>query len=135
MLAGCQVVPPSVETSTPATTPPPASAAVPVMVTLLPSAMVAPAAGELIVELGGVVSLDAVVAVNPGSSVAGCAPMSASRLTVACCIFTSGGLLGTNALPGATGVNALPGVRGPSVPGFARTSPLTTLVSGDRKSV
>ena len=34
VVAGCQVVPPSVETSTPATTPPPASVAVPVMVTL-----------------------------------------------------------------------------------------------------
>src|SRR5450755_2226254 len=108
MPAGCQVVPPSVETSTPATTPPPASVAGPVIVTLLPSARLAPATGERIVELGGVVSLDALVAVNPCSSVAGCAPMSASRLTVACCIFTSGALLGTNALPAATGVNALP---------------------------
>src|SRR5919204_1459469 len=36
-VAGCQVVPPSVETSTPATTPPPLSDAVPEMVTCVPS--------------------------------------------------------------------------------------------------
>ena len=36
-VAGCQVAPPSVETSTPATTPPPVSVAVPVIVTALPS--------------------------------------------------------------------------------------------------
>ena len=37
VVTGCQVVPPSVETSTPATTPPPASVAVPLMVTAEPS--------------------------------------------------------------------------------------------------
>ena len=50
--------PPSVETSTPATTPPLVSVAVPVIVTALPSAIEAPDAGEVIVELGGVVSVD-----------------------------------------------------------------------------
>ena len=47
------------ETSTPATTPPPLSVAVPVIVTVVPSATVAPAAGEVIVEVGAVVSVDA----------------------------------------------------------------------------
>ncbi len=42
VVTGCQVVPPSVETSTPATTPPPASVAVPLMVTAEPSEKVAP---------------------------------------------------------------------------------------------
>ena len=43
VVAGCQVVPPSVETSTPATTPPPVSVAVPLIVTDEPSARSAPA--------------------------------------------------------------------------------------------
>ena len=50
-VAGCHVVPPSVETSTPATIPPPVSAAVPLIVTLAPSPTLAPGAGELIVEV------------------------------------------------------------------------------------
>src|SRR3954469_21832337 len=41
--ASCQVGPPSVETSTPATTPPPVSAAVPVTVTGVPAVSVVPA--------------------------------------------------------------------------------------------
>ncbi len=71
VVTGCQVVPPSVETSTPATTPPPASVAVPVMVTGAPSEKVAPGDGEVIVEVGGVVSVDIVAAVSPAISVAG----------------------------------------------------------------
>ena len=59
VVTGCQVVPPSVETSTPATTPPPASVAVPLMVTAEPSDKVAPDDGDVIVEVGGVVSVDA----------------------------------------------------------------------------
>ena len=46
MVAGCQVLPPSVETSTPATTPPPVSVAVPVIVTALPSRAVAAGAAR-----------------------------------------------------------------------------------------
>src|SRR5262245_56486630 len=42
IVAGCQVAPPSVETSTPATTPPPASVAVPVTVTCEPFARFVP---------------------------------------------------------------------------------------------
>ena len=44
------------DTSTPATTPPPESVAVPLTVTVLPFAIVAPADGEVIVEVGAVVS-------------------------------------------------------------------------------
>ena len=51
---------------------------------------VEPAAGDVIVEVGGVLSLDAVAGVSAPCSVAGCAPMSARRLTVACCRLTSG---------------------------------------------
>ena len=65
--AGCQVLPPSVDTSTPATTPPPASAAVPEIVTWLPSCSVAPVVGELITEVGAVVSVEALVGTRPGS--------------------------------------------------------------------
>ena len=43
-VAGCQVVPPSVETSTPATAPP-ASVAVPEIVNRVPSAIAAPGDG------------------------------------------------------------------------------------------
>ena len=60
IVAGCQVEPPSVETSTPATTPPPASVELPETVTLLPSVRCWPAVGELIVDVGAVVSVDAV---------------------------------------------------------------------------
>src|SRR4051794_28316508 len=93
-LAGCHVAPPSVETSTPATTPPPVSVAVPEIVVGVPSAMTAPAEGEEIEDVGAEASVDAVVAVRPAMSVAGCACMSASRLTVACCMTGSGGWLG-----------------------------------------
>src|SRR6476660_7951471 len=89
MVAGCQVVPLSVDTSTPATTEPVAAAAVPLTVTRVPSAIDAPAAGADTVEVGGVRLAEAEAAVRPLSKVAGCAPMSARRLTVACCMFRS----------------------------------------------
>ena len=89
VVTGCQVLPPLVEISTPATTPPPESVAVPVMVTACPSEKVAPGDGEVIVEVGGVVSVDAVVDVSPVISVAGCAPISARMFTVACCMTGS----------------------------------------------
>ena len=73
-VAVCQVAPPSVETSTAATTPPPASVAVPEIVVELPSASPAPSDGEVTVALGSVVSVDAGVAINPDWRVAGCAP-------------------------------------------------------------
>jgi hypothetical protein len=42
------------------------------------------AAGAVMAELGGVKSVDATAAANPGCNVTGCIPMSASRFTVAC---------------------------------------------------
>src|SRR5262249_21465397 len=88
-LAGCHVAPPLTETSTPPTTPPPPSVAVPLMVTVLPWVRIEPPVGETIVEVGAVVSVDAVAATSPAWRVAGCTPMSANRFTVACCIRTS----------------------------------------------
>jgi len=67
-VAGCQVVPPSVETSTPATTPPPVSAAVPEIVTCEPSDTVE---GTLSVEVGAVLSVDAEAAVRSDCIVPG----------------------------------------------------------------
>ena len=90
-VAGCHVEPPSVETSTPATTPP-TSLAVPETVLFTPSCSVAPFAGEVTVAVGAVVSVDLLASVRPLDSAKGCAPMSAKRLTVACWMFGSGGL-------------------------------------------
>jgi hypothetical protein len=87
-VAGCQLDPPSVETSTPATVPP-LSVAVPEIVTVAPSETAAPPDGLVIVELGAVVSVDAETAVSPLIKVVACAPMSAKRFTVACCITGS----------------------------------------------
>jgi hypothetical protein len=39
--------------------------------------------------VGGVVLVEAVVTVRPARSVAGCAPMSVNKLTVACCMLRS----------------------------------------------
>src|SRR4051794_29833345 len=89
MVAGGQVDPPSVETSTPATTAPPDAVAVPVTFTLVPSATVAPAPGAETADVGAVRLVDAVAAVRPAMRVAGCAPMSARRFTVACCMLRS----------------------------------------------
>ena len=50
-----------VDTSTPATTPPPVSAAVPVIVTLLPGTIVALDKGEVMTDVGGVESVEALV--------------------------------------------------------------------------
>ena len=88
-VAGCHEVPSSREYSTPATTPPPVSDAVPVSVTLVPLGCVEPAAGEVMATVGPVVSVDLVAAVRPVISVVGWAPMSASRFTCACCIRRS----------------------------------------------
>src|SRR6478735_4737224 len=87
-VAACHVAPLSLETSTPATRPA-ASAAVPVRVTRSPFFWDWPAAGVLIVTVGPAVSVDFVAAARPVIRVAGCAPMSASRLTCACCMRES----------------------------------------------
>jgi hypothetical protein len=86
-----QVCPPSSETSTPATTPPP-STAVPEMVTVVRAGMLAPEAGCTIEAVGAVTSVDLVAATSPGCMLYGWAPMSANRLTVACCIRASTGV-------------------------------------------
>src|SRR4029450_8778591 len=77
------VDPPSVETSTPATTPP-VSAAVPVTVTWLPSVTVAPLDGDVNVAVGAVVSVVLVARIRPEIGAYGCTPMSANRFSVAC---------------------------------------------------
>ena len=53
-VAGCHVFPLSVETSTPATTPPPESDAVPVIVTGVPLVSVVPVVGAVILDVGAV---------------------------------------------------------------------------------
>src|SRR5207248_11588553 len=53
-VAGCHVEPPSTDTSTPATTPPPASLAGPVTATVVPCCTELPPAGAPIDELGGI---------------------------------------------------------------------------------
>lgn len=90
-VASWKVLPPSVETSTEATTPPPVSAAVPVIVIASPLFTVLPEVGEVIVAVGAVWSVVSVAATSPLCRVEGCAPISAIRLTVACCIVGSGG--------------------------------------------
>ena len=82
------MAPPSIETSTPPTTPPPVSAAVPDS-NGVPGCTVSPEAGEVMVETGGVVSVDADAGSNPACSVTGWTPMSANRFTVACCMLGS----------------------------------------------
>src|SRR5215207_3589935 len=72
-VAGCQVEPLSVDTSTPATTPPPESVAVPVSVTWDPSVTVL--GGDVIAAVGAVASVVAVAATRPGVSAYGWAPM------------------------------------------------------------
>ncbi len=86
--AGCHVAPPSTDTSTPATTPP-VSLAVPVTLTV--PGTVAPGNGVLMTVTGAVVSVEAEAGTMPAARVPGCAPMSASRFTVACCMRRSVG--------------------------------------------
>lgn len=81
--AGCQLLA-SVETSTPPTTPPPLSVAVPVTVTGVPTLALLPDAGAVIVADAPVLSVLFAAALSPAWSVAGWASMSASRFTVAC---------------------------------------------------
>ena len=86
-VAGCHVLPLSVETSTPATTPP-VSEAVPLIVVWVPSAT--DAGAPVIVDTGLVVSVVLVAARRSVSRVVGWTPMSANRFTVACRMFLSG---------------------------------------------
>src|SRR5580700_6533412 len=91
VVTGCHVEPPSVDTSTPATTVPLADVAVPETVTVLPFWTVAPDEGDVMVEVGGVVLVIDGPVTSPDISVAGCAPIMDSRLTVACCMALSVG--------------------------------------------
>src|SRR6185295_10789341 len=59
------VDPPSTETSTPPTTPPPLSVAVPLIVTVVWDGMFAPLVGDVIVEVGGVTSVLGTAGNNP----------------------------------------------------------------------
>src|SRR5262249_792702 len=90
--AGCPVGPPSPETPTPATTPP-ESAAVPETVTVVFAPTFPPDTGEEITDDGATVSVDALAGTRPPCRAAGCTPISASKLTVACCKFGSTRLL------------------------------------------
>src|SRR5437867_10690896 len=85
-VAGCHVLPPSTDTSTPPTTPPPASVALPVTVIGVPTGMFWPLTGNPTVDVGGVRSVLALAGERPGCSVPGCAAISANKLTVACCM-------------------------------------------------
>jgi hypothetical protein len=67
-VAKLKVAPPSTDTSTRATVPPPVSLAVPVMLTGVPVNKSAPGLGEMIVEVGGVVSWITVTAICVGGS-------------------------------------------------------------------
>src|SRR3954471_14863961 len=78
--AARHVVPPSVDTSTPETIPPPVSEEVPLIVMVDPAATVAPLIGEVIVDVGATASVEAVVATSPLWSVPGWTPISANRL-------------------------------------------------------
>src|SRR5262245_29755098 len=62
------------------------------MVIVLPLLTVTPMAGEVMVDVGAVVSMVLVAATSGEASVAGCAPRSAKRFTVACCMRLSGGV-------------------------------------------
>ncbi len=87
-MAAFQVEPPSVDTSTRATTPP-ESAAVPWMVTGFSAGTVTPEAGLVTVTAGPVVSVEAVAATRLLCRVSGWTPMSARMFTVACCMRAS----------------------------------------------
>src|SRR4051812_19892155 len=63
------------------------------------SGSVAPGEGLLMLALGAVVSLECSAGASWGSSVAGWDPISASRLTVNCCMLGSGGLFVGSVVP------------------------------------
>ena len=54
----------------------------------------APLEGELIEDEGGVVSVDFDAATRPDCREPGCAPISASTLTIACLMSGSSGVVG-----------------------------------------
>src|SRR5580765_1230686 len=92
-VAGAHVAPPSTDTSTPRTLPPPTSAALPVIVVVAPAGTEPPSSGKPIDDVGALASPDAAAATSPDWSEPACAPISASRFTVACCIASTGASL------------------------------------------
>src|SRR4051794_8361247 len=76
-IAGCHVVPPSTDTSTAPTMPPPVSDAMPAMVTGARGCTIVPAAGEVITDVGAVASDEGDAATSPACRFAGCTDMSA----------------------------------------------------------
>src|SRR3954470_24026044 len=84
-VAGCQVLPLSTETSTPATAPPPTSVADPLIVRRAPLGTEAAGAGDTMVETGANMSLVCAVVISgrvgsaPACSVPGATPMSVNR--------------------------------------------------------
>jgi hypothetical protein len=92
-VAGAHVAPLSTLTSTAPTEPPPTSTDVPLTLIVLFVGTTAPSSGKPIVETGGERSPVAVLATRPGWIVVGSAPISANRLSVACCIAGVGGSL------------------------------------------
>ena len=65
-VAALKVAPPFTDTSTRATVPPPGSLAVPVMLTAVAVDILAPALGDVIVEVGGVISWITVTVISAG---------------------------------------------------------------------
>src|SRR5262245_2776619 len=90
-VAAAHVAPPSTETSTWRTLPPPTSAEVPFTVIIVPVGYAPPSTGKPIVDAGGETSPVAVAETNPACIVVGCTPISANRFSVACCIRSTAG--------------------------------------------
>src|SRR6185437_3767137 len=78
-VARCQLTPPSTETSTTATTPPPRSCAVPRIVYCELAGKLVRAMGDRIVEIGARLSVDCEARMRPLINIAGCTPISANR--------------------------------------------------------
>src|SRR5215471_6958147 len=82
-VAALKVAPPSTDTSTRDTVPPPMSLAVPVMLTVVPVNIPAPAWGDVIVEVGGVLSWTVTAICAVGSSTFPL--LSIARLLIVAC--------------------------------------------------
>ena len=88
--ADFHVAPPSVDTSTRATWPPPMSLAVPNITSCDPLSNEAPGEGLVMIDAGACVSFTGAPGTRPGWSEPASTPMSDSRFTVACWSATSG---------------------------------------------
>src|SRR5438093_13327314 len=83
-LAWCHFVPPSTDTSTAPSAPPPPSLAVPLTAVDAPTNTVVPSAGDVIAEVGVIASIEGLHAVSGDFRLPSSTPMSASHLSVAC---------------------------------------------------